>query len=113
MVVHRQPGLPAVADGHEDAVVVVVAQGMCLFVPTFSFLAWVRRQRARRVIALVGFLGGLATLLACLGTALLTEAFGWHMAVAGFAALTALGMAPLLYAGGAQLEPASCRLRGP
>ena len=115
MRAHQTLGPPAVAagDGLEDALVVVVAQGMCLFAPTFSFLARVLRQRARRAITLLGLLGGLATLLAYPGAALLSEAFGRRIAVAGFAALTALGMAPLKYAGGALLEPASCRLRGP
>lgn len=106
MRAHRQFGPPAVAagDGLEDAAGVVVAQGMCLFVQTFSFLARVLRRRARRAITLVGLLGGPARLLACPGTALLTEAFGWRMAVAGFAApMAALPM----HAGGALLEPAS------
>lgn len=100
MLAHQQLGPPAVAagDGLEDAVEVDVAQGMCPFVPTFCFLARVLRPRLRRAITLVSFPAGLATLLAYPGTALLTEAFGWRMAVAGFAALTALGLAPLIYA---------------
>lgn len=59
---------------------------------------------------LVGLIGGLATLLAYPGVSLLTETFGWRMAVASFAVLTAFLTAPLMYAGGALLEPASARL---
>lgn len=87
-----------------------VAQGACLFEPTFSFLARVLRQRARRAITLVSLIGGLATLLAYPGATLLTELYGWRTAVGSFALLTAILMAPLMYVGGALLEPASRHL---
>lgn len=91
-------------------VLVGAAQGACLFEPTFSFLARVLRQRAWNAIMLVGLVGGSATLLAYPGVALLTEAYGWRIAVASFAVLTAVLTAPLMYAGGALLEPASLNL---
>lgn len=87
-----------------------VAQGACLFEPTFSFLARVLRQRARRAITLVSLIGGLATLLAYPGATFLTELYGWRTAVGSFALLTAVLMAPLMYMGGALLEPASQHL---
>lgn len=87
-----------------------VAQAACLFEPTFAFLARILRQRARHAINLVGLVGGLATLLAYPGAALLTEAYGWRVAVGFFAVLTAVLMAPLMYVGGALLEPRSANL---
>jgi MFS family permease len=91
-------------------VVIGSAQGACLFEPTFSFLARVLRQRARYAITLVGLVGGLATLLAYPSLALLTELYSWRVAVGGFALMTAVLTAPLMYAGGALLEPASLHL---
>lgn len=102
------------SEGHESFVlawmVIGVGQGACLYEPTFAFLARVMRQRARRGILLVGLIGGLATLLAYPVAALLTELYGWRVAVGSFALMTAVLTAPLMYAGGALLEPASLHL---
>lgn len=100
--------------GHKSFVlawmVIGAGQGACLFEPTFAFLARVLRQRARRAILVVGLIGGLATLLAYPAAALLTDLYGWRIAVGSFALMTAVVMAPLMYAGGALLEPASLHL---
>ena len=104
----------SVSTGHKSFVlawmVIGVGQGACLFEPTFAFLARVMRQRARTAILLVGLIGGFATLLAYPGAALLTELYGWRIAVGSFALITAVIMAPLMYTGGALLEPASLNL---
>ena len=86
-------------------IVIGIAQGTCLFEPSFSFLARVMQHRARRSIALVGLIAGCATIPAYSGAALLTELYGWRSAVGGFALLTACVTAPLMYAGARLLEP--------
>jgi len=104
----------SVSTGHKSFVlawmVIGAGQGACLFESTFAFLARVMRQRARSAILLVGLIGGFATLLAYPGAAVLTELYGWRIAVGTFALMTAVIMAPLMYTGGALLEPASLKL---
>lgn len=86
-------------------IVIGIAQGTCLFEPSFSFLARVMQNRARRSIALVGLIAGCATIPAYSGAALLTDLYGWRGAVGAFALLTAFVTAPLMYFGGRLLEP--------
>ena len=91
-------------------VLIGVAQGFCLYEPCFAFLARVLRQRARRSIVLVGLLGGMATLLVYPTADWIAHTYDWRITVLCFASLMALVAAPLMYFGGAILEPASCNL---
>lgn len=87
-----------------------VAQGSCLNEPTFTFIARVLRQRARRAITVVALIGGLSTVLAYPVANWLADLYGWRVSVLAFALMTACVTAPLMYLGGAILEPASCNL---
>ncbi|WP_167853586.1 MFS transporter [Roseovarius aestuariivivens] len=87
-----------------------VAQGFCLYEPTFTFLARILRQRARRSIALVALVGGLSTILVYPAANWIADQYGWRISVLVFAALMGLVTCPLMYKGAAILEPSSCTL---
>ncbi|MBJ3762368.1 MFS transporter [Maribius pontilimi] len=91
-------------------IVIGAAQGCSLYEATFTFLARVLRQRARRSIALVALVAGLSTSLVYPVASEIADGFGWRKAVVFFAGLSAYVAAPLMYFGAATLEPASCRL---
>lgn len=87
--------------------VIGVAQGTCLFEPSFAFLARAMQHRAGRGITLVGLIAGLATVPAYWGVGLLVELHGWRWAVAICAAVTACATAPLMYLGALLLDLSS------
>lgn len=85
--------------------VIGIAQAACLYEPCFAVIARAMSARAGRAIAGVATVGGLCTLVTYPLAGWLVAAHDWQTATLAFAALTALVTAPLMFAGGAMLEP--------